>query len=451
MSASSGRAYLAPGARLEERFEIVERLGAGSFGEVYRARQLVFGKPFRTVALKLFKSAVVDAANADVILADVLALAALLEESPPLEVASRLVQLYDIGVVRAPEERAFLSMQLVSGKATLDDLVRKYAQHGMPVALTLHYVREVAIALAWMHALDNPMVHGDLKPDNVLLTPDRNRVVLTDFGLAARLPLGAIGGALTYMAPEVLLGAPGHAQADVYSLGVVWYEMLTGRHPFAEVGLEAQAAADPQAALRAHQQARRAALAPWSDSREPSPDRIAAPEASNVELREHPQVASMLRRCMAHQVGDRYANAGQLLRDIEAYLSGGAIAGLEQPQPDPTLRAPAAARPERKLADARALLSRGEAESALRLLADDPFDGSLVLEALLLRGRAELHCGRVDRARAACDRAMRLDPRRAEVFDLAADLYEAQSQFTLAAGMRTRSQALRRSPSGSQR
>ena len=99
--------------------------------------------------------------------------------------------------------------------------------------------------------LSTPAVHGDLKPENVMLTLD-SRLVLVDFGLAARMPLGVRGGTIAYDAPEKLLGLIGGPLADVYSVGVIWYELLTGLHPFKDVGLDATARGDADGYTQAH-------------------------------------------------------------------------------------------------------------------------------------------------------------------------------------------------------
>jgi len=89
----------------------------------------------------------------------------------------------------------------------------------MPLATAMWFLRQLLVPLAWMHTLDVPVVHGDLKPDNVLLTPSGD-VVLTDFGLAAHLPLRSLGGAISYQAPETLLQHGADSRADIMSSGM---------------------------------------------------------------------------------------------------------------------------------------------------------------------------------------------------------------------------------------
>ena len=102
---------LPPGTVLNDRFEIKKFLGAGGFGEVYWAKQLVFRHALRDVALKLFKSDKVNAQNVHEVFGDAITLIGLQEASPSTEVAGHLIQVYDIGILEAPWHRAFLSMK----------------------------------------------------------------------------------------------------------------------------------------------------------------------------------------------------------------------------------------------------------------------------------------------------------------------------------------------------
>ncbi|NQU36109.1 MAG: protein kinase, partial [Actinobacteria bacterium] len=238
--------HLERGTLLDDRFEIVEFLGAGSLGEVYRAKQLAFGQTMREVAIKLFRVDKVTSDNIHDVFYDVIVLVGLLEDLPALGVASRLMRVYDIGVLKTPAPRAFVSMKLIRGKKTLANIIRQRRHGGMRVRTSLGLLRQILTPLAWMHTLDQPIAHGNIKPGNVLMDEESN-LILTDFGLAARLPLGSFGGAIQYQAPESLQAGEVSASADVYAIGLIWYKMLTGRHPF-----EAIAAGDVRAFVQAH-------------------------------------------------------------------------------------------------------------------------------------------------------------------------------------------------------
>jgi serine/threonine protein kinase len=217
---------LAPGDRLGP-YEVVAPLGAGGMGEVYQARDTRLG---RTVALKR-------------LLAD---LAASAEGRQRFEREARVIAglnhphictLYDVGRQDGVD---FLVMELVEGE-TLEARLQRGA---LPVADALRHGVETAEALDAAHR--QGIVHRDLKPANVMLTP--HGVKLLDFGLAAlRLPRepvevtaeatltaeGTILGTLQYMAPEQLQGKPADERADIFSLGAILYEMITGRRAFA--------------------------------------------------------------------------------------------------------------------------------------------------------------------------------------------------------------------------
>jgi serine/threonine protein kinase/tetratricopeptide (TPR) repeat protein len=206
-------------------YEIRARLGVGGMGEVYEAydRRLK-----RLVAIKLVAGG------------DARAQARLWREA---EHASGLNHpnicvIYEIGEA---ESLAYIVMERVEGRP-LSDVI---PDDGFPTETALGYTLEIASALAHAHA--HGIVHRDLKSANVMVTPE-GRMKVLDFGLARRLgdgPLGAgpetsswtipgtIAGTLSYMAPEVLRGERADARSDVWALGVVLHEMLTGERPFA--------------------------------------------------------------------------------------------------------------------------------------------------------------------------------------------------------------------------
>lgn len=212
-------------------YEIVDRLGEGGMGEVYRALDT---KLRREVALK--------------ILPDELATSRQSVERFQRE-AEALAQLDHPGIVtiHSVEEdgaRHFLTMELVSGYS-LDYLIEP---RGLPLGTILDFGVRIADALATAH--DAGIVHRDVKPANIMVT-ESGTVKVLDFGLAklqeppapsnssdrTRLltERGALLGTVPYMSPEQLAGGEVDARADVFSLGVVLYELATGGRPFAGV------------------------------------------------------------------------------------------------------------------------------------------------------------------------------------------------------------------------
>ena len=452
------RPRLAPGTVLDERFEIAEFLGAGSFGEVYRAKQLIFGQAFREVALKLFAEGVVTALNARETLNDAIIIVGLLEEQHSEEIGERLVQVYDMGMVRTPVSRAFMSMKLIPGRRTLkSEVYRHRAAGGMPVSLSLRYLRELLLPLAWMHGLETAVVHGDLKPDNVMITEDA-RLVLVDFGLAAHMPLGVRGGDIAYLAPEKLLGLSGGQESDIYSVGVIWYELLTGVHPFAGIGLDAQAKGDSNGFLEAHLAARKWPIALLDKNLPASqqPKRIVPASEINHELAEqHPQIELLLNKCLADDISQRHANARVLLDKIETYLASGRLAKSDlevigaEPKAKPATVGGISPETEKtdemRLADATALWQQGKTEPALAVIENILKTSPQLLPALLLQSKILLgQSGRLAVAATVCDRMLALAPNSPEVYEALAALRLAQNKPTQAAGYRSRAEELRR-------
>jgi serine/threonine protein kinase len=127
-------------------------------------------------------------------------------------------------------------MEYVEGK-TLKQFIKEYNQRHtrIPLNYTLRIVYSVGLALAFAH--QNKMVHRDVKPGNVILE-DTGRVVLTDFGLAQlgheidEKEKDSVEGTPAYISPEQALGRPAESRSDQYSLGVIFFEMLTGRQPY---------------------------------------------------------------------------------------------------------------------------------------------------------------------------------------------------------------------------
>lgn len=436
---------LSPGTILDDRFEISDFLGAGSFGAVYRARQLVFGHPMREVALKLFKEERIAPDNVRDVFADAVTLISLAEtEQCPPEVARRLVRIFDMGIVRNPHAQAYLAMQLVRGGKTLHWQIQRWARGGgMVVATALRFLRELLVPLAWMHTLDPPLLHGDLKPDNVLLS-ETEELVLTDFGLAARLPLGTRGGAVAYQAPETLLGGHGEIAADMYAVGIIWYEMITGRHPFATVGAEATVAGDDAAFARAHHEARRWPMRAADPHKAYDEDfRIVPPSELNREMREHPQLENMLRKCLAFRQSERYPNARLLLTDLDRYLATADAGTIVLPRTDVSDVAPGERPAAASVQDVLALLAAGNATRALQQAQALRQRLPKSMPALMALARAQLMSGNVDQARISCDEARKLDRNNPEALEMMAEVLEAQGMPATAGPLRQQAVQLR--------
>ena len=205
---------------IAHRFELLERLGEGAVFAVVKARDSVSG---RVVALKTIDSAFTS--NARILheftarLNEVMTL-----EHPHI---ARLEEVLD------DDGRPLLVAEFVRGM-NLKERIRRIAPFTLSVAVDF----AIAIAEALQLAHSRGVIHGDLRPNNVIASPE-GAVKVTDFGIATCLAVSPeafeanLGRAVHYQAPEITLGAAPSASSDLYSLGVMLYEMLTGSLPFA--------------------------------------------------------------------------------------------------------------------------------------------------------------------------------------------------------------------------
>jgi serine/threonine protein kinase len=439
---------LTPGTVLDDRFVIRRLLGAGAFGAVYLADQKVFDLTLRQVALKLFHRDLVDATNAREQLGDAAVLMRMQEQAPDPEAARHLITVLDAGLLRGDgDPQAFVAMEYVTGyqlrgggtARTLADMIKAFRP--VPVALALRWMTQILRALAWMHTLDPPVLHLDLKPDNILPDgPDRLKVA--DFGLA-QIAFGSVGlwggvGALICQSPETLLNTEPTCASDVYSLGLMLHEILAGGSPLAEIGLAELAAEDDAGYVRRHIEARRTGLRPLA-------------EVEHPELRDHPLLDRIVDRCLRFRPDERYPNAALLLRDIEAYASGGALSVSAPARP--SAGAPgASADVERLLAEADAFVRRGEYARARERAERARELSPRGVAPYACLARIGLASGDWKRALELCAAGQRLPAAQgdaaAELLELAAEAYDLGGQARLAATMRERAASVRRGGRG---
>jgi len=199
------------------RYRMIELLGRGGMGEVYRADDLELGQ---AVALKFLPSSVAS---------DEIALARLRNEVRLARQVSHpnVCRVFDLGHL---EDRYFLSMEYVDG----EDLSSVLRRMGRPSAeKSIQIARQVCAGVAAAHA--SGVLHRDLKPANIMLD-GRGRVRLMDFGLSDLAweahPSDGFAGTPIYMAPEQLEGAAASVRTDIYALGAVLYEVITGTRPY---------------------------------------------------------------------------------------------------------------------------------------------------------------------------------------------------------------------------
>ena len=216
-SSAEDEGRFVPGTLLGGRYRIIGLLGRGGMGEVYRATDLTLGQ---SVALKFLPE---EASRNQ----------RLLERFHGEVRVARLVshpnvcRVYDIGEV---EGMPFISMEYVDG----EDLASLLLRIGrLPADKAVETARKLCAGLTAAH--DRGVIHRDLKPQNIMINK-RGEVVIMDFGLAAiadQLSGAEVrNGTPAYMAPEQLKGAGVTARSDIYSLGLVLYELFTGKRPY---------------------------------------------------------------------------------------------------------------------------------------------------------------------------------------------------------------------------
>jgi serine/threonine protein kinase len=201
------------------RYELESRIAIGGMGEVWNATDLVIG---RSVAIKILK---------DEYLGDPNFLERFRTEARHAALVNHegIANVFDYG---EEEGSAFLVMELVPGEALSTMLER---EHVLSTDKVLDFTAQTAAALQAAHAAG--LVHRDIKPGNLLITPD-GRVKITDFGIARiadQVPLTATGqvmGTVQYLSPEQASGHAASPTTDIYSLGIVAYECLAGKRPF---------------------------------------------------------------------------------------------------------------------------------------------------------------------------------------------------------------------------
>ncbi|MGB6847370.1 MAG: protein kinase [Thermoanaerobaculia bacterium] len=212
-------------------YKILDKLGEGGMGEVYRAEDSKLG---REVAIKVLPEEVA---------ADPERLARFEQEARTLAALDHpsIVTIYSVETATVDEgDVHFLTMQLIEG----DTLDQRIVAEGLSIDRVFDYALPIAEAIAAAH--DRGITHRDLKPGNVMVTPE-GRVKVLDFGLAkveagpdagedlptlAMTREGVVMGTAPYMSPEQAKGMPVDARSDVFSLGIVLYEMATGTRPF---------------------------------------------------------------------------------------------------------------------------------------------------------------------------------------------------------------------------
>jgi len=292
------------------RYALDSRIAVGGMGEVWQATDTVIG---RQVAIKILK---------DEYLGDPGFLERFRAEARHAALVNHegIANVYDYG---EEDGSAYLVMELVPGEPLSSVLER---ERTLPIDRVLDIVAQTSVALQAAHAAG--LVHRDIKPGNLLITPE-NRVKITDFGIARiadQVPLTATGqvmGTVQYLSPEQASGHPASPSTDIYSLGIVAYEALAGKRPFT---------GESQVAI---------AMAQINDAPPPLPETIAEP------------VRNLVMSSIAKKPSDRpdsaanLARAAQALRRGDVQSAGAAVPAISAglPAADATMVLPRAAEP----------------------------------------------------------------------------------------------------------
>jgi serine/threonine protein kinase/Flp pilus assembly protein TadD len=221
-TASAPASVVPLGHRLAGRYEVIEALGSGGMGSVYRARDLELGED---VAVKVTRREI--ASDPDFVR----------RFGRELKLARRISHRHVVRMYELMEDHGtrFIVMEYVAGE-NLRSLMRRSGRLGVP--RTLAIARQVCEGLAAAHRLG--VVHRDLKPSNVMIDAEGNARIM-DFGLARSLAggestvRGVVLGTPGYMAPEQAAGLESDHRSDIYALGVILFAMLTGEPPLGRV------------------------------------------------------------------------------------------------------------------------------------------------------------------------------------------------------------------------
>jgi len=289
MSGFGGQSLLLPGSVLGQRYEILQVLGQGGMGAVYKALDREVS---RTVALKVIRpdlatnSSIIDRFKQELVLSHQVT-------------HKNVVRIYDLGEADGVK---FITMEYIEGK-DLRTLIQE--KKAFPQDEAVETMVQICRALEATHAVG--VIHRDLKPQNIM-RDNQGRVVVMDFGLARAIDstdgmtqTGAVVGTMEYMSPEQGLGKPLDERSDLYAAGLIFYELLTGKMPYK---------ADSALASLLKRTQERAVPVSQHDASIPQ------------------SLSNMVSKCLEPSVEHRYQKVTEILADLEAWQGKSAAATL---------------------------------------------------------------------------------------------------------------------------
>jgi eukaryotic-like serine/threonine-protein kinase len=271
------------GQKIKASYEVEKFLGEGAFAEVYRVRHRFLGRQ----AMKVFKRTGLTAAETEEMLGEAILLSQIGHPN--------IVRVFNADIVDIDMGTCgFFTMEYIAG-GTLDRFWRSFEDQFVPTEQSVNIIRQVCEGLSVAHRESPPIIHRDVKPQNILVGYDRSgvRVRLADFGLAKKVNpmtlLASAHGTLAFKAPEFLDGNDSPS-TDVWAVGSTLYLLLTDQLPYPEL--------DEEEFISGRR---------WSRP-------IAPPSRLNIDV--DPLLESIVLKSLALKPGERYCDSLDLLRDL---------------------------------------------------------------------------------------------------------------------------------------
>lgn len=297
-------AILTEGQSIRDTYEVERFLGEGAFAEVFRVRHRFLGRQ----AMKVFKAAGMTLPDIEEALGEAIMLSRIGHPN--------IVRVFDANVVQTEKGLfGYFTMENVPG-GSLDSFWRSHGSGLLPLETTIDLVKQVCRGLAVAHSEQPPVVHRDIKPQNILVGYENDglRARISDFGLAKRVNpltlLATAAGTITFKPPETFTESKGDScPADVWALGTTLYLLLTNQLPY-----------DVPTDLG------------WGNNqlfKEP----IRPPSEFNADV--NPELDAIVSKCLRFHLSERYQNAMEMLEDLERWKPGRAPAASRQSTEEP--------------------------------------------------------------------------------------------------------------------